>query len=95
MQQTDTPLRVFHNHAFRDFQFDMTRWHAAHFQQPAYLVHEIRIAELSRRDIDGDPGQCGTALIPRLTLIDRGTHHPVSNRNDQAGFFQQGDEFEG
>src|SRR5665647_858826 len=91
----DGVIDVVQHQALREFEVKHVRVNLAPEQCLTYLLDKIRLAELTRTDIDGKLQVSGVYIaFPSFELGTGGFQYPLADRQDQYGFLGQRDELQ-
>ena len=83
-------LNIVNQNAFGQFQFQLVGADAGALNGVADDIEEVFLAELPGRQVDGDALQLQPLLLPARQLPAGLFQHPLANRDDQAGVFNNG-----
>ena len=90
----DGALDIVHDHALGDLEVDPHRGDALR-DGVLETRGEIALAQLDRRNVDGDAGRFEARLHPAAVIERRASQRPGADLDDQAGLFEQRHEFHG
>ncbi len=77
--------------AFGDFQIQRAGGQLGFIEDVLDGGQEVRLVELSRRQVDGHPQLRMASIVPALELPARLTQYPLPDRQDQTGLFSDPD----
>src|SRR3569623_668933 len=85
-------LVALHQHALGDLELEQLGFERRQMQDMHHLLTQTEIAELPARQVHGDAQRA--VLLPRRGPAAGLFQDPVADRHDEAGLFEQWDEFE-
>ncbi len=82
----------FQQQALGEFQLQQVRGQAFFLEDQTDRGHQVGVGELLGRKVDGHVQAAHAGLLQLLAHAARLAHHPLANRDDQAGFLGNADE---
>lgn len=93
-QLLDHVLGIVHRDALGDFKLELVSRQIRGTQDRCQARSQVRLAELTGGNVDGDPRRSASARILPAAAFGAGfPQYPVADRQDQSGLFRQRDEF--
>ncbi len=81
-QDTDSKLRILHDHSFGNFKLEIVSGQSGFLKDSIHRLDKIACLQLITAQVYGNPDLVETFILPSLVIFTSTTQDPLANRDD-------------